>query len=246
MNESTGATATGTSSEGARPPAPVSPAGGWRQSKWLAVGELAVVALVFIADHHHLIPVSKTPFLLLLGWISLRLRKAGWRDVGFGRNRSWAMTLTLGIGGGLILEGFQLLVTQPLLVRLIGKPPNLIGFRFLTGNIEVALIGIALAWTLAACGEELVWRGYLMNRVAGLGGYTRLAWTCSLLIVSAAFGLAHWNQGVTGEIEEGIAGFFLAVMYLRTGKNLAVPILAHGAADTLDVVLLFLGKYPDA
>jgi membrane protease YdiL (CAAX protease family) len=62
--------------------------------------------------------------------------------------------------------------------------------------------------------------------------------------VNAAFGLAHLDQGVTGQIEEGIAGLFLAAMYLRTGRNLAVPIVAHGASDTLDMLLLFLGKYP--
>lgn len=217
---------------------------GWLHSKWLAVGEFAIVALIFIADHRHLIPVSKTPFLLLLAWISLRLRKVEWRDVGFARNRGWARTLTLGIAGGLVVEVFQLLVTQPLLVQLTGKQPDLSNFRLLTGNIKYTLIGITLAWTLAAFGEELVWRGYLMNRVADLGKHTRLAWICSLLVVSAAFGFAHSDQGVTGQIEEGVAGLFLGAMYLCTGRNLAVPILAHGAADTLDVLLLFLGKYP--
>jgi membrane protease YdiL (CAAX protease family) len=41
-----------------------------------------------------------------------------------------------------------------------------------------------------------------------------------------------------------LAGIFIGLMYLRSGKNLAVPILAHGVCDTLDVLLLFLGKYP--
>jgi uncharacterized protein len=225
-------------------PSPPPSAVGWRQSKWLAFAEFAIVALIFIADHRHLIPVSKTPFLLLLAWISLQIRQVSWRDVGLFRNRNWAMTLTLGVGGGLVLEVFQLLVTQPLLVRFTGKQPDLSDFRLLTGNIKYSLIAVALAWTLAAFGEELVWRGYLMNRVAALGEYKRIAWICSLFLVNAAFGFAHSDQGISGQIEEGIAGLFLALMYLRTGKNLAVPILAHGASDTLDVLLLFLGKYP--
>jgi hypothetical protein len=54
---------------------PAGPSTGWRESNWLALGELLVVALIFIADHRYLIPVSKTPFLLLLGWISLWVRK---------------------------------------------------------------------------------------------------------------------------------------------------------------------------
>jgi hypothetical protein len=30
--------------------------------------DLAAVAAVFVADRFHLVPLSKTPFLLLIGW----------------------------------------------------------------------------------------------------------------------------------------------------------------------------------
>jgi membrane protease YdiL (CAAX protease family) len=216
----------------------------WRQSKWLALVELAIVALVFVADSHHLIYVSKTPYLLLLGWISLRLRKLRWKDAGFSRNRSWAVILALGVGGGVVLEILQFFVTQPFLTRLTGKSPDLADFRILTGNIKYSLVALALTWTLAAFGEELVWRGYLMNRVADLGNRTRLAWIVSLVVVNVAFGFAHSYQGVTGIIQEGFSGVLLGVMFLRTGKNLSVPIIAHGVADTLDILLIFLGKFP--
>jgi len=224
--------------------ASASAAADWRRSKWLILVELTAVALIFVADYHHLIPVSKTPFLLMLGWISLRVRGLKWRDVGFARNRSWAATLTLGIAGGLFLEIQELFVTQPLLARLTGKQPDLTDFRLLTGNVKYTVAGVALAWTLAAFGEELVWRGYLMNRIADLGNRTRLAWFCSLVVVHAGFGLAHSYQGLTGIIEEGFAGVLLGAMYLGTGKNLSVPIIAHGVSDTLDLMLIFLGKMP--
>jgi hypothetical protein len=43
----------------------------WRCSKALALGEFTVVVLIFVADWLHVVPLSKTPFLFLLGWISL-------------------------------------------------------------------------------------------------------------------------------------------------------------------------------
>ena len=181
---------------------------GWRQSKWLALVELALVALIFVADAYHHIYVSKTLYLLVLGWVSLRVRKLSWRDVGFVRNRSWSMTLALGVAGGIILEIIELFVTQPFLTRLTGKPPDLADFRILTGNIKYTLVALVLAWTLAA------------------------------------FGLAHAYQGVTGIIQEGFSGLLLGLIYLRTGKNLSVPIIAHGVSDTLDILLIFLGKFP--
>jgi uncharacterized protein len=64
------------------------------------------------------------------------------------------------------------------------------------------------------------------------------------VVVHVGFGLAHAYQGVTGVIDEGIAGLLLGVIYLRTGRNLAVPIIAHGIQDSIDFVLIFLGKYP--
>jgi len=220
------------------------PGRSWRDSKWLATVEFLLVGLIFYADHRKLIPISKTPELLLLGWISLRVRKLGWRAVGLTRYRTWPMTIAIGLVLGALLETFQLLVTQPLLARLFGRQPDLELFRMLTGNIKMTLLFIALSWTLAAFGEEMVWRGYVMNRVADVGGRTSRAWIASLVLVSAAFGLAHGYQGLTGWVEEGFAGLALGLMYLRTGNNLAVPIVAHGICNTMDMVLIFSGKFP--
>lgn len=216
----------------------------WRDSKWLAPLEFLLVAFIFYADYRHWIPVSKTPELVLLGWISLRLRGLGWRAVGLTCWRSWPVTIAVGVALGAALEAFQLLVTQLILSRLLGKEPDLDRFRMLTGNIKMTLLFIALSWTLAAFGEELFWRGYLMNRVADLFGRTQVAWGVNLVIVNIVFGLAHGYQGLTGWIEEGLAGIFLGLMYLRTGRNLCVPIIAHGVSDTIDMVLMFFGKMP--
>jgi membrane protease YdiL (CAAX protease family) len=214
----------------------------WRQSKWLIPVELAIVVLIFVADAHHLIPVSKTPFLFLLAWISLRLRGLRCRDVGLLRFRNWRTTLLLGLGGGILTELIELFFSQPLLIRLTGKQPDLSDFYALRGNLKLTGLALALTWTLAAFGEEMVWRGYLMNRVADLGNRSRLAWAASLVLVNVGFGFAHSYQGITGIIDEGFMGLLLGLLYLAT--NLSVPIIAHGVGDTVDVLLLFTGKYP--
>lgn len=219
-------------------------AANWRQSKWLALAELGIVAAIFWADGRHLIPLSKTPVLLLLGWLSLWLRRISWRSIGLAPYRSWKITLGLGAVAGILMEGFELFVSQPFLTRVLGKQPDLETFRPLVGNLKLTLIYLALAWILAAFGEEMVYRGYLMNRVAGLLNGTRRAWIISLIAVHVAFGLAHIYQGATGVIDEGLMGLLLGVIYLRTGRNLSVPIVAHGVADCTDFILMFLGKYP--
>lgn len=216
----------------------------WHDNKLVIAAEFAVVLLIFIADWKGFVPYSKTPFLFLFGWLSLRLRGFRWRDVGLKRFRTWKATIGYGILGSLFTEPFEWVVTQPLLVRLTGEYPNLEDFRVLTGNLTLTLIVIVLAWVQAGFGEEMVYRGYLMNRVADVGNRTSVAWIVSLVAVSTLFAFAHTYQGITGIIENGIAALILGGMYLICGRNLLVPIIAHSIGDTVSVILIYFGKYP--
>jgi CAAX protease family protein len=56
--------------------------------------------------------------------------------------------------------------------------------------------------------------------------------------------LRIWGQGMTGQLENALDGLLLAAIYLACGRSLAVPIVAHGMTDTLDVLLMFAGFYP--
>ena len=99
-----------------------------RESAWLVLAEFAIVVALSVADIYHHIFVSKTGYLLLLGWASLRLRGFGWKDMGFARPRRWANALAIGVAAGLAIELFELFVSQPPLARWIGKMPDLSDF----------------------------------------------------------------------------------------------------------------------
>jgi uncharacterized protein len=220
----------------------------WRQrfqeSPWFIAGELALVAAVFVADSYHYVFFSKTPYLLALGWLSMRLRGQRWRDIGLSFPSNWRRLLVIGVAAGIAMELLELFATQPLLVALTGKYPDLSVLHDLIGSIKWLLLTVGASWILAGLGEELAWRGYILNRVADLFGRSRMGWVISIGIVSVAFGLGHSYQDWTGIIENSIDGALLALLYIAYGRNLIAPIVAHGVTDTIDSLIIFSGHYP--
>ena len=166
----------------------------WRQrlqeSPQVIVVELTLIGAVFVADAYHLILFSKTPYLLALGWLSMRLRGQRWGDIGLRFPLNWLRLLLIGLAGGIAMELLELFAIQPLLVALTGKYPDLSDFHSLIGNVRLLLLIVAGSWIVAGIGEELVWRGYVLNRVADLLGRSRLGWAVSIGIVSFVFGPA--------------------------------------------------------
>jgi membrane protease YdiL (CAAX protease family) len=215
-----------------------------RQSVVLAGMEFAALAGVYLADWAHHVYISKVPYLFVLAWLSLRLRGLRWRDVGFVWFRNWPTTVALGVLAGVGIELVELFCTQPLLAAIFHEMPDLSAFDRVQGNIKWLAGSLALTWTLFAFGEEFVFRGYLMNRVAGLFISPRIGWVIALVLANLMFGLAHFQQGPTGIVENFIDGVILGVLYIACGRSLAVPIVAHGITDTLDFLLMFFHRYP--
>lgn len=213
-------------------------------SKPIAAVELLLATLILVGGLVGIIPFSSTPFLLIFGWLMLWLRGVGWRNLGLRRPSSWRSTLLLGVAIGIGYQYFSLYVLEPLLARVTGNLPDVSQFAPLIGNTFFLFLSLIVSWTLAAFGEELVFRGYLMNRVADLVGANRAGWLISLTVVSILFGVTHLYQGMSGIIVITLHGLLLGALYLATGRNLWVPIIAHGVNDTVGFILIFLGKYP--
>ena len=133
---------------------------------------------------------------------------------------------------------------RPALHRMLGYWPDLTAFNDLVGNATLLAVYLALNWVLAAFGEETVWRGYALPRAAEFFGSGRHAFIIALVVVNAAFGLAHLYQGPSGVIQATVGGLLLGILYLATGRNLVAPIVAHGVGNSIDFTVMYFGLYP--
>jgi uncharacterized protein len=115
------------------------------------------------------------------------------------------------------------------------------GTSEITGHVTVALRWLLLIWTFAAFGEEIGYRGYLLNRAAEAGGRSKAAYWAGVFVVAVLFGYGHYYKGSSGMVDSGMAGLLLGTAYLWSGRNLWVCILAHGFIDTFGVAAMFLG-----
>jgi uncharacterized protein len=206
--------------------------------------ELALIAAIFWADEAGYVPLSKTPFLFLVAWGSLRLRGLGWRDVGLRIPERWRRVAAIGVAWGVGMWLLEFFVTMPALRQLLGYWPDLTDFSDVVGNATLLAVYLALNWILAAFGEEMVWRGYALPRAAEFLGSGMRAFVLALIVVNVAFGLAHLYQGPSGVIQATVGGVLLGVLYLVTGRNLLAPILAHGIGNSIDFTVMYLGLYP--
>jgi membrane protease YdiL (CAAX protease family) len=206
--------------------------------------ELALFAAIFWADAAGFIPFSKTPFLFLVALGSMWLRRASWRSLGLALPARWGRIALIGLAAGAAMWAFEFFILQNLLLRITGELPDLHEFDDLVGDFTLLMIYLALNLVLAAFGEEFVWRGFALTRMAGVLGGGALAWIAALLVVNAGFGLAHLYQGVSGVVETAWAGLLLGALYLATGRNLLAPMIAHFVSNTIDFTLIYLGLYP--
>jgi membrane protease YdiL (CAAX protease family) len=204
--------------------------------------ELATFVAIFVWDDW--VPVSKTPFLLAIAWLSLWLRGVTWRSLGFVAPPAWPRALALGAAAGAAMFALEFFVTQELLVALTGEYPDLHEFAELVGNLPLLLLLLAANFLLATLGEELVWRGFALSRVAEMLGESRAAWGVALVAVNVGFGLAHLYQGLTGVIETAFGGLLLGALYVAAKRNLVIPMAAHFTSNAIDFLVIYAGMYP--
>lgn len=113
-------------------------------------------------------------------------------------------------------------------------------FAGIEGNAVALLGALAISWTTAAIGEEILFRGFLQSRLQVLFGARRHAGLLAAFAQAVLFGLGHAYQGPTGILVSGAIGLVFGLLMLRF-RTVWPLVVAHGLIDTVSMVALYAG-----
>jgi hypothetical protein len=129
------------------------------RERWVSLLEVLLGAFIVIGHNVFRILPNEVPILLVLLFISLRLRDGRWTVAGLQRPKSWPKTVVIAVGAAAVLQIGSELVIQPLGSYLWNRPEH--ASSVLTTSAlswKLALRNLAIVWSFAAFGEELSYR----------------------------------------------------------------------------------------
>ena len=220
--------------------------------KQRAVIDLAVLALVFWSVWSlRYVGVTNIGVWTMVagvgvGLLLLKLRGQSLASIGLvswtqGRDRLWPKALgalaviALATAGGAVV--FISLLGPLQASSAMTQQPDTIGLFLLD-----ILVGV---WVGAALGEEIFFRGLLLNKFQTIFASSSFSakWAGVFAVVAQAvwFGAGHASQGITGVALTGFIGLCLGFYYIyRSPGNLWPMIIAHGLANTLALTLNYI------
>jgi membrane protease YdiL (CAAX protease family) len=193
------------------------------------LGILAILVILF-AGSYPFLPLNA---MLVLAW-TWRSRTP-WRELGYVRPRSWALSLTLGIAFGVAFKLLMKIIVMPLL----GAPPINQAYHYLAGNPAALPAALFAMIVRAGFGEETVFRGFLFERLGKLFGTSARAKTFTVILTAGLFGLAHYvDQGLAGVEQATIVGLVFGTIFAVTGRIWSL-MAAHAAFDLTALAIIY-------
>jgi len=184
--------------------------------------------------------------MLFTIWIGLRVRAQTWEHLGL--TLRWrgggAFLRTLGQSVAVLALALAAFVSGSVLMRSVATSTtraDMSAYNYLEGNLPMLLLALAAVYVVSSFGEEVLYRGFLITRLAELSDAGKAAMSGAVIASAVVFGLAHFDWGIVGVVQTIFMGFVLGVSYVATKRNLWALVLAHAYLDTLLLLQMYLG-----
>lgn len=147
---------------------------------------------------------------------SIGLKRPTWGTLGWGLAATVALIVTV-------------MLTFSVIAPVLGLHQNM---KQTAAIVEVPLWLLLLTPIVAGVTEEIIYRGYAIERIEFLTGSRWIA----AVVAGAVFLLAHWSWGATQLVLVGFATVILVGLYLWR-RDLPCVMIAHVLADLIGFML---------
>jgi membrane protease YdiL (CAAX protease family) len=198
------------------------------------MGPIGAAAAIAIIASSVLAPPLAALLVFLWAWLS----RTPLADLGLSAQRGWAATVVGGIVAGVAL---YLLMKGVVLPRL-GAPTMSAVYGHLRGDFNAFLIEVPQMIVLAGFAEEVVFRGFLINRLQAWLGHSFFSAIAIVIITAGIFGPLHYlTYGWFGAVQATIVGVLFAAAYLAIGRYLWPLVVAHATFDVAAIWVIYAG-----
>lgn len=184
--------------------------------------------------------------MLFMVWLGLHLRGEEWRHFGLAFRKPDRRAVVQALLRSLpvfLAAVIAFVVGAVVMANLAGTPEaaDMSGYNYLRGNLPLTVLALVAVYIVSSFGEEVIYRAFLINRIAELGSGGKVAWGFAIVLSSIVFGLVHFEWGVAGMVQTSFMGAALGLSYLVVRRNLWVIILAHAYMDTILILQMYFG-----
>ena len=204
-----------------------------------AIGQIAAVTVAIFIK---VFPLSGILFGLLVIFLFAYLG-------GFNEFRRWFQgpkSWWTCVGMGLFASLVSVFISYFLLRLFRASPfggPDYSRFSVVRGNGKLLLIWLLLIWTIVAFGEEIIGRGFIINRLLVAFKRTFNPSFLAIAVSAMIFGSVHFYQGIAGVVDNTCTGIIFGTLYLNQGRNLWSNFLSHGFIDSIAVLIFYFGVW---
>jgi uncharacterized protein len=173
-------------------------------------------------------PVILRPIAgFLTAFYCLRRRGQSFAELGFRRPPSWFRAALAAVALYLVQMGASEWLS-PWLAEVLEAESQPSFMLYIRGNVVAALGWIAIGWLVGGFAEELLFRGFLLQRSSQACAGGALGLSVGIVAQALLFGSLHLYAGPFAFVHSALFAVLSGVAYLLARQNLWPLIVVHG------------------
>lgn len=202
-----------------------------------AIGQIAAVAVAIFIK---VFPLSGILFGLLVVMFFAFVGGPNDFRAWFQRPKSWWNCIAMALLASLV----SMLISYFVLMLFRASPfggPDYSRFSILSGNAKLLVVWLVLIWSIVAFGEEIIGRGFLIDRLLVALEGTFNPPLLAIVLSAMIFGSVHFYQGLAGIVDNTCTGIIFGTLYVNQRRKLWSNVFSHGLIDSIVILIFYFG-----